>query len=1280
MAFVEGTSVKSNEFLNRLEVDVEEGDFIDHWDSGELLFLASSVLRSDRNWASVARSIKPYGEQTRPSDWYTPKNCALQYQKLLNDVEEDTKQKTLPRIERETSEVMLVKNLTEKRLNELEWMNQQTKVAASVTKSYLEMVENGDFDDNLDEILKQLEEEEKNGGEKFNEYLMKRESLNASKKLNKSRVIKSKAKAKVVEPKKRSGFSESAEDSLQVKEEDDLIKSIKKEIVSDDDSSTSTKPSIVKTEMDAPITLNALLDAKVTLPSSVAPSSPFLTSLLRNITSSGSQSITSLSSLKESIPMDESDSLKCEVDPSTKSRDASPRSSVPQSPYPTPASSPLLNSLLKNSPSSSTSFQLPTGKEISPKEVSSPQPFFNPTSALATAAAQQLAVATSTNPLSHQFFQQHEMSESSKNSLQSSPITSASLSAPTLSKLLEMPPSTPGRLPPLPVLDPPTTPIISTPSTTTEHNPLVSKTSTVQMVPIGKKSLPESPVKEVPVNKETMEPTFSTDTSVLQKSLHSYSLADKRAVVSTNSKESSILPSNEKNSGKSKNTPDDTSQENIAKLEAVYESINQAFENKIEKESSKEDKAKTAQNAEDRLVLPSISQKQTNSGKVEKVMPKEELSVVKNQHSVLPEGVKNKTSSSVINTSQESSNSDKTAISESVSIKIGDLSPEEVSDRKFYKSRVVSKKEDNAEKRTEPASLSHSPKKSSHMKVETESQITSVEENLSLLKDMESPESVSEKQQDSKSSKSSDSKSPISKKPRFFEKTSPEKVDLGENETPTIVRRSGRRGKKGFDKMSKNIPSKQIELKDQYEFTESTEENSVGYQTSNTLCYMPRVKDDSRSEDSKEKLSFAQESEIPNANAASIEKKVSTPARIKQEGTNVQASQVRKALFLNDDEKLTEALISDEASDHVLSEDKLKKWEETCEKKDDTSLNVADSAKRTQKVTESPKKKVLPMKRNFAGKSIPGGKERKLPSSDAEDVSTGSRDSEEVSNQDKNALEEKVPVPAVSVDMEVETSDSHPSSSNAAESDKQLDDIDGSESFQDSITTEFSPPSANENKESKETPQFGKQDWFHIVSPKSSEAVSQSSEESEEYESDNWDNQSVSTNKSISHSTGTQSRPKRKERETPQQKKWKRAIGIVLRQISCHKNASVFLQKVTNDVAPGYLSIVHRPMDLSLIKKNIDNGVITTTEEFHRDIMLMFQNAIMYNNSDHDVHQMAVEMQRDVVELIMTFLSTQSDKDDVTEPVSSLRGARKSQKGLGKHPVSSSSKKTEEAD
>ena len=54
-------------------------------------------------------------------------------------------------------------------------------------------------------------------------------------------------------------------------------------------------------------------------------------------------------------------------------------------------------------------------------------------------------------------------------------------------------------------------------------------------------------------------------------------------------------------------------------------------------------------------------------------------------------------------------------------------------------------------------------------------------------------------------------------------------------------------------------------------------------------------------------------------------------------------------------------------------------------------------------------------------------------------------------------------------------------------------------------------------------------------------------------------------------------------------------------------------------------------MDLQTIKKNIENGVIRLTSEFQRDMMLMFTNAIMYNNSDHNVYHMAVEMYNDVM-------------------------------------------------
>ncbi|XP_013378703.1 bromodomain-containing protein 8 [Lingula anatina] len=106
-------------------------------------------------------------------------------------------------------------------------------------------------------------------------------------------------------------------------------------------------------------------------------------------------------------------------------------------------------------------------------------------------------------------------------------------------------------------------------------------------------------------------------------------------------------------------------------------------------------------------------------------------------------------------------------------------------------------------------------------------------------------------------------------------------------------------------------------------------------------------------------------------------------------------------------------------------------------------------------------------------------------------------------------------------------------------------------------------------------------------------------------------------------------------------KAWKKAIMLVWRHAAQHKYANVFAHPVTDDIAPGYTSIVFRPLDLSTVKKNVESGIIRTTTEFQRDMMLMFTNAIMYNNSDHDVYQMAMEMYDDVMQHIEQFVSTQ---------------------------------------
>ncbi|KAM4892858.1 bromodomain-containing protein 8-like [Sylvia borin] len=93
----------------------------------------------------------------------------------------------------------------------------------------------------------------------------------------------------------------------------------------------------------------------------------------------------------------------------------------------------------------------------------------------------------------------------------------------------------------------------------------------------------------------------------------------------------------------------------------------------------------------------------------------------------------------------------------------------------------------------------------------------------------------------------------------------------------------------------------------------------------------------------------------------------------------------------------------------------------------------------------------------------------------------------------------------------------------------------------------------------------------------------------------------------------------------------KRLLSI-WRMIASHRFSSPFLKPVSEKQAPGYKDVVKRPMDLSSIKRRLSKGHIQSVMQFQCDLMLMFQNAVMYNSSDHRVFHVAVEMQREVLE------------------------------------------------
>ncbi|PIO25295.1 hypothetical protein AB205_0185710, partial [Aquarana catesbeiana] len=72
----------------------------------------------------------------------------------------------------------------------------------------------------------------------------------------------------------------------------------------------------------------------------------------------------------------------------------------------------------------------------------------------------------------------------------------------------------------------------------------------------------------------------------------------------------------------------------------------------------------------------------------------------------------------------------------------------------------------------------------------------------------------------------------------------------------------------------------------------------------------------------------------------------------------------------------------------------------------------------------------------------------------------------------------------------------------------------------------------------------------------------------------------------------------------------------------------------TKCVIPRNLPLLELPMDLKTIKRCLSQGTIKTKAEFQRDVLLMLQNCIMYNNVQYTLHQKTLEMQRDVVEIL----------------------------------------------
>lgn len=108
---------------------------------------------------------------------------------------------------------------------------------------------------------------------------------------------------------------------------------------------------------------------------------------------------------------------------------------------------------------------------------------------------------------------------------------------------------------------------------------------------------------------------------------------------------------------------------------------------------------------------------------------------------------------------------------------------------------------------------------------------------------------------------------------------------------------------------------------------------------------------------------------------------------------------------------------------------------------------------------------------------------------------------------------------------------------------------------------------------------------------------------------------------------------------------WKKSVMLVYSRLAANKYASLFAKPITDDQAPGYHTLIYRPMDLQTIRRNIESGAIKTTQEFQRDVMLMITNALMYNKTNDTVFNMAKQMQQESLQQIHILLQAQSQID-----------------------------------
>lgn len=135
----------------------------------------------------------------------------------------------------------------------------------------------------------------------------------------------------------------------------------------------------------------------------------------------------------------------------------------------------------------------------------------------------------------------------------------------------------------------------------------------------------------------------------------------------------------------------------------------------------------------------------------------------------------------------------------------------------------------------------------------------------------------------------------------------------------------------------------------------------------------------------------------------------------------------------------------------------------------------------------------------------------------------------------------------------------------------------------------------------------------------------------------------------------------------------KKKLLAVWQLINDFKFALPFRKPVQEKDAPGYFSKIAKPMDLSKIKQQIEDGSTNTFEQLKQLVVLIQKNALEFNGTDGEVCEYAKELQTFSVGLIAA-AAVQGDKaspkgtDDKPKEGATEDKTKTAAAGLTKHP------------